>query len=163
MVLRPEQVQEANGMRGSIEEREQRLSLLRKELHAIERRIDDLLTLFGENLLDKPTFAARFEPLRERREQVTQEISRLQGEIDYLKTTHLAKTHMLEQAKTFAALWPSLTPEEQRMAIKELVHSIRAGKDTLTFTFYWLPEFASMDHTTIKSARILRGSWPRPT
>lgn len=162
MVLKPEQIQEADQMQGTIEEREKRLALLRKELHSIDRRIDDLVTLFGEKLLDKPSFAARFEPLREQREQLTQEIPRLQGEIDYFKTACLAKTHTVEQARTFAALWPSLTPEEQRMAVKELVHSVKVGHDTLTYTFYWLPEFATSDHAAIKSARTLRDSSQRP-
>lgn len=157
MVLKPEQLEQSD-QQGTVEEREERLQLLRRELQSVERQIDNLIALVGERLLDKPTFSARFEPLRERKEQLAQEIPRLQAEIDYLKTTHLAKAYTLDQARTLTALWPSLTPEEQRTATKELVHSITAGKDTLTFTFYWLPEFATGSPTAMKSERNLNGS-----
>lgn len=51
MLLRPEQIPEADGVQGMIEEKEARLQTLRRELNAIERRIDDLITLLASTCL----------------------------------------------------------------------------------------------------------------
>lgn len=161
MVLQPEQIEQLSEEEKTIEEQEKCLLLLRKDLRNVERQVDDLIALWGERLLDKDTFKARFDPLRERKEQISKEIPRLEGHIDCVKAAHLGKSHMTYQAQTFAALWPSLTSEEKRMAIKGLVHAIHVEADTLRFVYYWLPKFSVTPQAPVNDSRIPRDSWQR--
>ena len=71
------------------------MKALKKELRIVEKKIDGLLDLWNDGTLDKATFTDKFNALKERKEQLQQEIPRLEGEIDFLRVSEIGKDHLL--------------------------------------------------------------------
>ncbi|MDT8442891.1 MAG: recombinase family protein, partial [Desulfuromonadales bacterium] len=108
--------------------------------------------------IDRPTFTERFLPLKERKENIQDELPRLQAEIDFLETNAISKEYLIEQATTFASMWPILGYEEKIKLIDELVEAIRIQEDNLHFTLTYTPPFRKLG----KGAHNLRGSSQQP-
>jgi site-specific DNA recombinase len=155
MVLKPEQLEGRSNSEIEIKEKQERLRLLQKELQTTNNKIDKLLDLWNSEAIDKQTFSERFSELKERKEQILLEIPRLQAEIDFIKVSELGRDYLLTQAKTFASMWPLLNEDERNRFIKEVIESIKVGKDTLTFTFFYQPEFMPLENCV----HTHRGSW----
>lgn len=154
MMLKPEQLEGRSNSEIEIEEKQERLRLLQKELQTTNNKIDKLLDLWNSEAIDKQTFSERFSEIKERKEQILLEIPRLQAEIDFIKVSELGRDYLLTQAKTFASMWPLLNEDERNRFVKEVIESIKVGKDTLTFTFFYQPEFMPLE----KGVHTHRGS-----
>lgn len=67
----------------NLEDKQNRPELLKKDLKGINKKIETLADLAGDNRIDKETFSSRFEILTTRRDNISQVVPRLQGEIDF--------------------------------------------------------------------------------
>lgn len=56
--------------------KQNRLELLKKDLKGVNKKIDTLVDLAGDNRIDRETFSSRFDPLTVRRENISQEITK---------------------------------------------------------------------------------------
>lgn len=158
IIIRPEELQADRDPDCTKKEKQERQDLLRRELKKIEQKIDTLVDLVGDQTIDRHTFAERFLPLKERKENILEELPRIQAEIDFLETNAISKEYLIEQATTFAAMWPVLTYEEKIKLVDELVEEIRIQEDNLHFTLTYTPPFRELG----KGAHNLRGSSPPP-
>lgn len=153
MVISPENLQETIRNDELIEQQKtDQLKDLKSELKAIDRKVENLLELFNDELIDKTTFSEHFERLKERKKQLSEEIPRLQGEIDFLKTSELGRDYILTQATTLYALWDTLEYEDRTKIIKELLSRVVYQEDELLFEYFYLPnlmEFCKPDHTPV--------------
>lgn len=154
MILEPGKLQAIFEVEGDMKEKEKRLRILKKELQSLEKSIDNVIELWSDKMIDKETFAERFNPLKKRKAEIRSEIPKLEGEIDFLKVTRLSKEYVLDQAKNFYSLWPSLNDEEMRELIESLTDSITIGDETITISYYYIPDFKADK----KSARNPMGS-----
>jgi site-specific DNA recombinase len=159
LIVRPEELRAEQDVDGSIAEKEGRLDLLRREMKKIDARIDTLVDLVGDQTLDRPSFTERFLPLKERKENIQNELPRIQAEIDHLKTSATAKEYLLEQATTFASMWPVLNDKEKRKLSDELISSIEIREETLHFRLAYTPPFRLLG----KGGDNPRGSSPPPS
>lgn len=158
IIIHPEELQADRDPDCAKKEKQERLDLLRRELKKIEQKIDTLVDLVGDQTIDRHTFTERFLPLKERKENILEELPRIQAEIDFLETNAISKEYLIEQATTFAAMWPVLTYEEKIKLVDELVEEIRIQEDNLHFTLTYTPPFRELG----KGAHNLRGSSPLP-
>jgi len=90
-------------------ENQNRLGFLKKDLRQINSKVDTLVDLVGTGRIDKETFSSRFDPLTVRRDSISLEISRLQGENDYIQSEETGRQFVVTQATTLAKLWAELT------------------------------------------------------
>ena len=158
MVLRPEYLKDVCEIGGNIEEKEKRIRVLNKELQSIEKAIDNIIQIWSDKMIDKKTFDERFTRLKERKDEIEDEIPKLQGERDFLKVTELSKEYILDQAKIFSDLWPSLNDQEKRRLIETITDSITIGNDSINIIYYYLPDFMvgkKNSHRRKKWSRIL--------
>jgi site-specific DNA recombinase len=158
MIIRPEELRADKDPDGTKKEKVDRLYLLKGELKKVEKKIDTLVDLVGDQTIDRPTFTERFLPLKERKENIQDELPRLQAEIDFLETNAISKEYLIEQATTFASMWPILSYEEKIKLIDELVEEIRIQEGNLHFTLTYTPPFRKLG----KGVHNLRGSWHLP-
>ena len=120
----------------NLRDKQNRLELLKKELKGINKRIDTLVDLAGDNRIDKETFSSRFEPMTTRRDNISQEVPRLQGEIDFINSEDVGRQFVVSQATTLAALWSELTYEARQEITKEVVERIDVSKESLHFVIH---------------------------
>lgn len=159
IIVRPEELKTNKDADGEKREKEGRLELLRKELRKIDLKIDTLVDLVGDQTIDRSTFTERFLPLKERKENIQEEIPRIQAELDYLETSSISKDYLIEQATTFASMWPVLNYTEKTKLIDEMVEKIEVQNDTLHFTLNYIPPFGTLS----KGVHNSRGSSQQPT
>ncbi len=108
-----------------------------------------MVDLAGDNRIDKETFSSRFEPLTIQRDNISQEVPRLQGEIDFLKSEDVGRQYVVNQATTLAALWPELTYGARQEITKEVAERIKVSKDSLHFDIHHISNLGKKDGETL--------------
>jgi site-specific DNA recombinase len=141
MILKPEILDIQSDTEKEIATKRERLELIKKELGSVTNRINSVYDLYNDDKIDKKAFSERFNPLKERKEQIEQELPRLQAEIDVANVVGLNRDYVLQQAKTFVEMWTFLNDTEKHQLIKDLVQNIRIGQNELKISFFYLPEF----------------------
>lgn len=158
MIIKPEELKTVNDYEAERKEKEERLSLLKREVRSVDTKINTLLDLVGDQTLDRGNFSERFMPLKERKEQITAEIPRLQGEIDIAMANDISKKYLLDRATNFASMWPILDDNEKRKLVRDLVDKVDIGNESLHFVFSYAPSLRVLD----KDAQTPRGSSQQP-
>ncbi|MEW6417255.1 MAG: recombinase family protein [Nitrospirota bacterium] len=155
MVAHPEQLQGLHQTDEHIvQEKENRLRALRSDLRSIDRKIDNLLDLLNDGSIDKKIFSERIGGLQERKQQIENEIPRLEGEIAFIKTSELGKDYLLTRATTLYALWDTLDNEERVKIAKGFLTGIILNKEEVIFECIYLSEFMELcnpEHTLMGS------------
>lgn len=142
MVVSPEQLQGLQEADESVvQAKDNQLKALKSELKTIDKKIDNLLDLVNDGSLDRKTFSERIRGLQERKQQIETEIPRLEGEIDFIKTSELGKDYLLTKATTLYALWDTIDHDSHVKIARELTNGITVKKDELIFEYFYLPEF----------------------
>ena len=147
--LSPESLSGDDNNENNLRDKQGRLELLRKDLKGINKKIDTLVDLAGDNRIDKETFSSRFEPLTVRRDNISQEIPKLQGEIDFIKSEDVGRQYVVTQATTLAALWSELTYEARQEIIKEVVERIEVSNESLHFDVHHISNLGKKDGETL--------------
>lgn len=142
MVIEPSKLK-SNGVETTFNLRQEQLTLLKKEHKKILESTDKLFNLLEEGLIEKKEFSDRLTRLRERREQIDGEISKLQGEIDFIKISNLSRDKLLTEAQSLYSLWDFLSEEDKKRIIKELVSKIIIKDNEIEFELYYLPELVA--------------------
>lgn len=145
-------------LQDEIETKGNLLKTLRAEAAEIERQIDALIGLWRDELIDRASFAERIRPLEKRRGQIGEELPRLEGELDFLTIRQRSTEVVIDETKSFAQLYPSLTEEKKLEAIETILERAEVGDGETVFSLYYLPEFRLVGD----KQPILRGSWRRP-
>jgi chromosome segregation ATPase len=129
----------------TIQQKTSELKAARRELSSVDRKTSDLLELYSDRSIDKPTFRDRMNALTEQRDQLHDRIPRLEAEIDYTEVQKVGRTHILTQASHLGALWDEMTEDDQVKTVKEVVKRIIVGKDSINIEFFYLPEVMPLD------------------
>lgn len=155
MVVNPEQLHELQEANESvIQAKDNQLKSLRFELKAIDRKIDNLLDLVNDGSLDRKIFSERIRGLQERKQQIETEMPRLEGEINFIKTSELGKDYLFTKAATLYALWDTIDHDSHVKIARELISGIIIKKDELIFEYFYLPELMEL----CKPDHIFRGA-----
>lgn len=151
MIVTPEQLkgsQESEGQ--AIAEKTKALVLLKKEAVNIGQKIDKLFNFVLDDKMNKDTFSERIIKMQKRKKQVEDEIPRLEGEIDFMKTSNIGKSHVLTQASTLYSLWDNIDMDNRVKIVKEILSQVIVTKQEVVFEFFYLSEFMELckpDHT----------------
>lgn len=140
-----------------LQEKQERLDLLKKEQKEANGKADVLVDLYSKNGIDLNMFKDRFDPIKLRLDSISLEIPRLQAEIVFTKTNAIGKAYVIARATTLAALWDTMSYEARLQIVKELVERIDVCEDSLHFVFFYIPSFESVE----KGSHTSRGSWRR--
>jgi site-specific DNA recombinase len=159
MAVNPDQLQGGDDAdKLAVQEKEAQTKQLVGELKAIGKKIDSIIELWNDKAIDKATFSEKFDELRVRKEQLQNEIPRIEGEIAFIKTAELGRDKLLTQATSLAALWDTLDYDGRVKVTRELLSGVTYRKDQLTFEYFYLPQFMEVG----KPSHTVRGSWQQP-
>lgn len=162
IIVHPEQLQaETKDDTETIVNRRERLKSLRTTLAGVERKIASVYELQSDQIITKDDFAERYKVLKVQKQQLQDEIPRLEAEISYMQVNEIAKKHLLDRATTLSALWDTLSSSAKDKIVKEVVSRIVVNKESINFELFYLPELMPGNIQVGKPGRNLRGSWRR--
>ncbi len=121
------------------------LSILETELEKLATETDKLYDLYQSGMIDKAGFGRKYEPLRERRDQLDTQLPELQAEIDILKISHLSEEVALSDARDLHSRWPELGEDEKRRIVEEITERIVIGDGAIDIHLFYSPPPPSPD------------------
>ncbi len=143
--------------RNGVENKEKQLEVFKKELTNIQFKINKLLELYNENMIDKETFSSRFTVLRERKEQIDNEIPGIQGTIDYMKSANVNSDYLINKAKSLYSSWDKMLYKEKAEIIKQLIQKITVFDNKIIIDYYYLNDLMVVckdDHNHMDSMPV---------
>ncbi|WP_295794658.1 recombinase family protein [Mucilaginibacter sp.] len=143
----------------TIEDKSEQLKTLNQELKKVREHMDKLLDLHLSGELPKQGFGDKYNPLNERAQQLTEQLPRLEAEIDFLKMQTLNSSHLHGEAQNLYDRWPQLSIEAKRTIAEQITDSITIGGDEIHIKFSYNPSLLGIEPD---SQRNLRGSYSPP-
>lgn len=128
------------------------------ELRPIQEAIDNSMRYIEQHADLPKAMAERLPELEKRKEQLEEQIQRLEFEIGQLKDYQIDAELLTKTLQDFRAIYNELTPEEQTRLLQLMVQEVVLGEETLKISVYPLgdagkpleyllknPEFAESD------------------
>jgi site-specific DNA recombinase len=112
---------------------------LRGDLEKVSAEMDIVYRLYVEKQISSEGFGKRNRPLEERAKQIEEELPRLQAEIDLLKIDLLSSDENLNAARDLYGQWPTLSFEDKRKIVENIVERITVGSGEIGIDLYYLP------------------------
>lgn len=123
-----------------ISEKKALLLTLEGERKEVSSEMDKLYRLYiGDNISDR-LFAERNAPMEERRQQLDDEIPKLQAEVDILRLSVLSSDEVLSEARDLYSRWPKLPFEDRRQIVEAITDSILVADNEITVHLAYLPQ-----------------------
>ncbi len=139
----------------AIRDRQTQLETLERDRQRVGQEMDKFRRAYVSDEISMEGFGRAYRPLEERLKQLEEEIPRLQGELDFLKIQYLSRDEILADARDLHSRWPSLSEDEKRQVIENIIDRVTVGQDEVAIDLCYLP-FSS--EVLAKRARTLRGS-----
>ncbi|HEY4941400.1 MAG TPA: recombinase family protein [Rhizomicrobium sp.] len=145
-LLSPEEVaahhQAANEV---MADKERLVSTAEAELRKLTADDKRMMELYLAGELSKEEFGRHHRPFAERRNQLEDELPRLQASLDVLKIDTLSKTAAASEATSLATDWGQLSFDEKRTIIEEITKNIVVGADDVAINLLYEPTGPSSD------------------
>jgi len=116
------------------------LTKLDAELARLGRQMDQVMALYLDGELSKQGFGERNRPLEARRDELRDELPRLQGEVDFLRISLASSDELVREAQDLYGRWPDLTDDEKRQIVEQVVERITVGKGDVTIELGLQPQ-----------------------
>ncbi len=110
-----------------------------REIGKVREEMTRTHRLYLDGQITPQGFGQFYKPAEERLNQLTEELPRLQAEVDFLKVNQLSADDILHEANTLHARWPSLPLDDKRKIAESLVEKITIGDKQIDITFSYLP------------------------
>lgn len=127
-----------------VKEKHELLQALTQEAQKVQREMDKVYQAYIDEQLDTKGFGQKHKPLQERKNQIEDQIPKLQAEIDFLKIQYISSDEILREAKDLYSRWPQLDQIEKRKIIETITENIVVGKDDITINLCYLPPSSKM-------------------
>jgi site-specific DNA recombinase len=138
-----------------LKEKEALLHTFESEQGKVVQEMDRVYRLYVDDKITADAFSERYRPLEDRRNQLRDEIPRLQGELDFLKIQYLSSDEIVEKARDLYSRWDGLLPEEKRHVVETITERITI-EDEVEIHLCYLPDPVEM---MARRQHGHRGSW----
>jgi site-specific DNA recombinase len=131
-----------------INESERLIAAAQGELRKLATEDERLYQLYLANSLSKEDFGRRHRPLSERRDQLEDELPRLQARLDVLRIGTLSQAEAVEEARDLSARWDDLPLEDKRQIVEAITERINVGRDDVEIRLLHLPFGSNAEKAT---------------
>lgn len=145
------------------------LAKLKGERDKVKFEADKCFELYNDSMLTPAQFRERFQPLDARKQEITKELPRLEGEIAALSVNELSAADVISHGASFYDRWPTLEEDAKRQIIELFLKQIVVGKEDVEVVMVSLPclETVIPSHHSGTGALptchiVLRASRPKP-
>lgn len=140
-------------------EKRELLAALKAEVGRVQEDMDQTYRLYLDGVISSQGFGERYKPLEERRNQIREELPRVQNEADFLATQLSSGEEIVTQARDLYGRWGSLSFEEKRRIVETLVERITIEPETVCIDLLYSPVFPS---NAVEGQHHSRRSWRSP-
>ena len=123
----------------TIKEKIELLAVFEKEAAKIGRETEKLYDLYQSDMIDKHGFGVKYKLLSVRRDQLNEQIPKLQAEVDILKISQLSQETAIEESRNLYDRWSSLPFEEKRRTAEAIVEKIIIGDGEIDINLFYTP------------------------
>lgn len=128
---------------GAAEEAARERAALIEKTEAELRKVEDeegvLLRLVREGQLETADFRRNHQPISTRRQQLAEELPRLQAELDVLRINNLSKEEVALEAKDLWSRWDQMGFDAKRNIVEAITHRIVIGVEDVEMSLHNLP------------------------
>jgi len=124
---------------GEMTECERLVVATQTELRKLETEDERLYQLYLADSLSKEDFGRRHKPLSERRNQLEDELPRLQARLDVLRIGSASQAEAVEEARDLSARWDDLPHEDKRQIVEAITDRIIVGRDDVEIRLLHVP------------------------
>jgi len=117
---------------------------LKRDFKRVNRDCGVAFELYKSGGLTVQQFKEKYQPLDIRKQEISAELRRLQGELDVLRTTTLSDEYLTKELHDLHARWPKMAQEERRQIIEQIVTEMVVGSGQISIKFCHLPAFEQM-------------------
>lgn len=121
--------------RTKLGEKQQLLDHQLAEVKNVKAEMASTHRLYLDNKLPIEQFSEFFDPLKERLDQLKENLASLQGEVDGLRMNNLSAEQVVAEAEQLYSRWGELDREEKRRIVEAICQKIVIGKDEIDITF----------------------------
>jgi site-specific DNA recombinase len=123
----------------ALQEKKELLAVSMKERARIAKRVTELVNLRLDGEMSKEVFGDQFKPLEEQLKQLDTQLPELEAEIDVRTIQLMSSGTVMQEAKTLADEWPSLSFEQKRAVVETITSKIEIDQEDITITLAYLP------------------------
>jgi site-specific DNA recombinase len=139
-LLSPEQISgHIDAANDALREKEALVSAAQAELVKLAEEDERLYQLYLADKLSQDDFGRRHKPLSERRDQLEDELPRLQAKLDVMRISTLGSEAAMADAGDLALRWTEFTPEQKRQMVETITDKIIVGKEEVTVNLGYFP------------------------
>lgn len=137
----------------TLAQKDQLLTSHQQAIQQVREEMTRTHKLYLDGHITGPGFGEFYKPAEERLKQLTQELPKLQAEVDYLKINTLTADAVITEANALYGRWLTLPTDERRKIAETLCQRITIGRDEIDITLSYLPT----SEEPCKSQQQLRG------
>ncbi|HUO99036.1 MAG TPA: ATP-binding protein, partial [Rhizomicrobium sp.] len=153
-LLSPEQVSShLEAANEAIRETEALVSAAQAELEKISHEDERLYQLYLGAQLTQDDFGRRHKPLSERRDQLEDELPRLQAKLDVMRISISGKQASVSDAGDLALRWTEFSQAEKRQLVETITDKIIVGKEEVAVNLLYFPASLKRDGKATNACR----------
>ncbi len=118
-----------------IREKQTLIDTLQRELEKTEAEMEKVYQLYLSDTISPEGFGKRNRPLEERQTQIEDELPKLEGGLDTLKSDTLSRDVMISESKQLFDEWTTFSTEKKKQIIDAITDSIVISDDTISIHF----------------------------
>ena len=153
-LLSPEQVSaHLEAANEAIRENDASVSAAQSELEKISQEDERLYQLYLGGQLSQDDFGRRQQPLSERRDQLEDELPRLQAKLDVMRISVSGKQASVSDAGDLAIRWSEFSPAEKRQLVETITDKIIVGKEEVAVNLLYFTASLKRDGKATNACR----------
>ncbi len=139
-LISPDEIEAHNkAAKEAIKDKERLLVSLRLKLKEAESDEDELFALHKRGEIPTEGFGRKYAPINERREKLSAEIPKIEGQLDILRHASVTRHEAMGEARDLAKRWDTLPHAEKRQIIEAITDRIIIGREDVEIALLHLP------------------------
>lgn len=134
--------------REAVRDKQRLIESAEAELDKLAAQEEQLFQLYYAGKLSTDDFGVRHGPLSARKKQLSDELPRVQAELDVLRISLVSRAEALHEANDLASRWGDLPFEEKRQIVEAITDKIIVGADEVEINLLYLPSQNDADRAT---------------
>ena len=131
------------------------------DLQKVQAEADKVYRLYIDDLMTKEDFGRQHKPLSARRNQLEDELPRLQAEVDVLRIGIVSREAALSDARDLASRWTALPFAERRQIVETITDRVVVGHGEVEIALLYSPSRTSAGKATHSQGFSAAISWKR--
>ncbi len=124
----------------ALQEKEKLLKSLEDESRRLREEMNQIIRLYLDKTMTQEAVGSHYKPLEERAKAISDEIPKIQAEIDFLKIQKISQDEVVYEARDLQSHWNNMIFEDKRRIVETITEKITISPDEVTIHLWTLPQ-----------------------